>query len=415
MRLMTRVGRSSRSPGCKALAVVLWVVIASEISAQGRDRWQIEREKMVQESLIAAGIRNERVLESMRATPRHLFVARQLRHRAYSDAALPIGAQQTISSPFIVAFMTECLDPQVSDRVLEIGTGSGYQAAILSPLVTHVYTIEIVESLGIQARRTLRELRLTNVSVKIGDGFEGWPEFAPFDKIVVTCSPENVPPTLVDQLKDGGRMVIPVGQRYQQTMYLFRKENGELIQESLRPTLFVPMTGRAEAERDIQPDPSRPQLLNASFEEPANEAGFIPGWYYQRQAAQQSGADAPEGSRYVRFENATPGQDSHLMQGLGLDGRHVRRVRLGGSVKTDGVELHSPDQDGPRVVISFYDQNRRELGIRWLGPWRGNSAWQHVAKVIPVPGTTREAIVRIGLFGATGTASFDDLQLEAVP
>ncbi len=166
--------------------------------------------------------------------------------------------------------MTECLAPQPEDRVLEIGTGSGYQAAVLSPLVQHVYTIEIVESLGHQAAPTLKQLHLDNVSAKVGDGFLGWAEYAPFDKIIVTCSPENVPPALVQQLRDGGRMVIPVGERYQQTMYLFRKENGELRREALRPTLFVPMTGQAEQDRDVQPDPTQPLLRNGDFEADAN-------------------------------------------------------------------------------------------------------------------------------------------------
>ena len=204
---------------------------------------------MVQEVVAGAGIQNPRVIEAMRNTPRHEFVPRQLRQYAYLDMALPIGDQQTISSPFIVAFMTECIDPQPTDRVLEIGTGSGYQAAVLSRLVQQVYSIEIVEPLGRRAARTLRQMRLDNVTVRIGDGFQGWPEEAPFDKIIVTCSPELVPQPLIDQLKDEGLLVIPVGERYQQTMYLFRKSNHGLQREALRPTLFVPMTGQAEADR----------------------------------------------------------------------------------------------------------------------------------------------------------------------
>ncbi len=142
--------------------------------------------------------------------------------------ALPIGDSQTISSPFIVALMTAALDPQPTDKVLEIGTGSGYQAAVLSPLVEHVYSIEIVEELGQTAKRTLSRLDYKNVSTRIGDGFLGWPNAAPFDKIIVTCSPESVPRPLIEQLREGGQMIIPVGERYQQTLYRMTKKDGEL-------------------------------------------------------------------------------------------------------------------------------------------------------------------------------------------
>ena len=147
--------------------------------------------------------------------------------------ALPIGEGQTISPPFIVAYMTEALDPQPSDNVLEIGTGSGYQAAVLAKLVRDVYTIEIVDPLGHKAAKTLERLHYDNVHVKVGDGYQGWPEHAPFDKIIVTCSPEKAPPALVEQLKEGGRMVIPVGERYQQTLYLMKKIDGKMVSEKL--------------------------------------------------------------------------------------------------------------------------------------------------------------------------------------
>lgn len=413
-------GRAVQSGGIRLglrAVVVLVMVAATHTPAwpQAPDRWQTLRDEMTENTLEKAGITHPRVLEAMRATPRHRFLPRNLWNQAYFDMALPIGEQQTISSPFIVAFMTECLDPSPTDHVLEVGTGSGYQAAVLSGLVEKVYTVEIVEALGRQATRVLRELRYDNVAVKVGDGFQGWPEFAPFDKIIVTCSPENVPQPLVDQLKEGGRMVIPVGERYQQTLYLFRKVNGRLEQESLRPTLFVPMTGRAEQQREIQPDPSRPRLVNASFEDLADEKGFVPGWYYQRQMVQVTADDAPDGRRYVRFQNSTPGQDAHVMQGLAIDGRTVPQLRVGCWVKTEGVAIRNPRIEGARVVISFYDHERRDLGVRWLGPWRGDGPWQQYAKEIPVPATTREMIVRIGLFGATGSAAFDQLTLDVLP
>ena len=167
---------------------------------------------MVEYEVVAAGVKDKRVCDAMRATPRHLFVPDALRRYAYFDISLPIGEGQTITSPFTVAYMTEHLEPQPGDKVLEIGTGSGYQAAVLSGLVAEVYTIEIVEPLGRRAAETLRSLGYDNVKTKIGDGYQGWAEHAPFDKIIVTCSPENVPKPLVEQLKEGGRLVVPLGQ-----------------------------------------------------------------------------------------------------------------------------------------------------------------------------------------------------------
>jgi len=234
--------------------------------AQTESQFEQSRLRMVQEVVAGAGVKDPRVLRAMRATPRHEFVATNLRKQAYYDMALPIGFQQTISSPFIVAYMTESLDPQPTDKVLEIGTGSGYQAAVLSPLVKEVYSIEIVEGLGRKAERTLKHLKYTNVFTKVGDGFKGWGEHAPFDKIIVTCSPEGPPQPLIDQLAEGGLMVIPAGERYQQTLYLMRKKDGKLEKEALRPTLFVPMTGTAEELRHVKPDPANPQAANGNFE-----------------------------------------------------------------------------------------------------------------------------------------------------
>ena len=192
-------------------------------------------------------LRNIRVLKAMARIPRAEFVPKDYRMFAYQDAAIPIGEAQTISPPFIVAYMTETLDPQPTDRVLEIGTGSGYQAAVLSCLVSEVYTIEIVKSLGRRAAETLKKLRYDNVFVRLGDGYKGWPEAGPFDKIIVTCSPEEIPQPLIDQLKDGGKMLIPIGERYLQYFVLCEKKGDELIKTTLTPASFVPMTGEAES------------------------------------------------------------------------------------------------------------------------------------------------------------------------
>jgi protein-L-isoaspartate(D-aspartate) O-methyltransferase len=210
------------------LAAAVVLVLARVAFAQGtsRDTFRQARLQMVDVDLATEGIENPRVLDAMRTVPRHLFVRPGLRNLAYFDQALDIGFKQTISPPFIVAYMTQVLDPQPEDRVLEIGTGSGYQAAVLAGLVKEVYTIEIVEDLGKKAERQLKQLKYDNVHVRVGDGYLGWPEHAPFDKIIVTCSPESVPKPLVEQLKDGGRMIIPLGERYQQVFHLLEKQNG---------------------------------------------------------------------------------------------------------------------------------------------------------------------------------------------
>jgi protein-L-isoaspartate(D-aspartate) O-methyltransferase len=207
------------------------------------------RERMVKEQLMSRGIRDERVLAAMGKVPREEFVPAEMRAASYSDQPLPIGHNQTISQPYIVAFMTEQLRPQPKDRVLEIGTGSGYQAAILGELVAEVFSIEIVEPLGKRARTTLQRLGYENVKVKVGDGYKGWPEHAPFDIVIVTCAPNHVPQPLIDQLKEGGRMIIPVGNAGEQELYLLEKEGGKLRRRAVLPVRFVPMTGEAGDKR----------------------------------------------------------------------------------------------------------------------------------------------------------------------
>jgi protein-L-isoaspartate(D-aspartate) O-methyltransferase len=205
-----------------------------------------QRQRMVEQQLKPRGIKEERVLAAMAKVPREEFVPADARPSAYEDGPLPIGYDQTISQPYVVAFMTEQLRPKRSDRVLEIGSGSGYQAAILGELVAEVYTIEIVEPLAKSAEATLQRLGYNNVHIKVGDGYKGWPEEAPFDAIIVTCAPEKVPQPLVDQLKDGGRMVIPVGERFAQQLYLLEKKNGQLKESITLPVRFVPMLREAQ-------------------------------------------------------------------------------------------------------------------------------------------------------------------------
>ncbi|MDQ7821036.1 MAG: protein-L-isoaspartate(D-aspartate) O-methyltransferase [Armatimonadota bacterium] len=200
---------------------------------------------MVREQIEARGIRDPRVLAALRRVPRHLFVDRSLWDLAYADRPLPIGYGQTISQPYIVALMTERAQVRRGDRVLEVGTGSGYQAAILAELTDQVYTIEIIDALAQQARQRLQRLGYTAVRTRVGDGYFGWPEAAPFDAILVTAAPDHVPPPLVQQLKDGGRLVIPVGPPgLVQTLWLITKRADRLEQENLGPVLFVPLVRR---------------------------------------------------------------------------------------------------------------------------------------------------------------------------
>src|SRR5262245_37809727 len=221
--------------------LVLACAVASAQQPPSRVQLEQARLKLVEEILVPAGITNPRVAQAMRDTLRHEFVTPDQRAKAYLDMSLAIGGQQTISSPLIVSQMTQALDPQPADKVLEIGTGSGYQAAVLSPLVKDVYTIEIVEALGKSAEAKLKKLGYKNIHVKVGDGYLGWPEHSPFNKIIVTCSPEKVPQPLIQQLADGGLMIVPVGERYSQTLYMLRKKGDKLESEALLPTLFVPM------------------------------------------------------------------------------------------------------------------------------------------------------------------------------
>ena len=203
---------------------------------------------MVAEQIAAPGrdVKDARVLRALSSVPRHEFIPAESRVLAYTDRPLPIGFGQTISQPFIVAFMTEHLAPQPAHRVLEIGTGSGYQAAVLSGLVADVYTIEIVEPLARRAAADLDRLGYRNVHVRAGDGYRGWPGAAPFDSIIVTCAPDHVPAPLAAQLKEGGRMVIPVGGFGAQRLHILEKVNGRLEERAVLPVSFVPMTGEAE-------------------------------------------------------------------------------------------------------------------------------------------------------------------------
>jgi protein-L-isoaspartate(D-aspartate) O-methyltransferase len=323
------------------------------------DKYREARAKMVAQDVAGEGISNRLVLHALNTVKRHEFVPSRLFREAYIDKALPIGYQQTISPPFVVAYMTEALDPKPTDKVLEIGTGSGYQAAVLAEIVKEVYSIEIVPQLSREAGRRLKKLGYDNVHTLAGDGYKGWPQHAPFDRIIVTCSPESVPQPLIDQLREGGRMI-----------------------------------------GDLEIDD--------------NDDGKVDSWYYQRQTERVKG-DAPEGDYYVTFENEKTGRPSRMMQGIAMDGRKIAFVNLSLDLKLENIRAGSKDWEQPAFYIHFYDKIRRSLGDFKAGPWLRSQDWERTGRRIPVPVGTREAILRIGLNGAAGTMSVDDLRLSFIP
>ncbi|MDA1049518.1 MAG: protein-L-isoaspartate(D-aspartate) O-methyltransferase [Planctomycetota bacterium] len=407
---------SSKSPHRQSRYTWLLVLFADVVfllpaasTAQQADEWTKARQSLVE--LIAEGVKDPRVLDAVRKTERHLFVPEEHRANAYFDMSLPIGGGVTISPPYVVAFMTEQLDPRPTDRVLEIGTGSGYQAAILSPLVAEVYTIEIIEHLGNEATGRLRQLGYRNVHVRVGDGFKGWPERAPFDKIIVTCSPEKIPQPLVDQLKEGGKMLIPLGKRYQQSLCLVTKREGKLERRVLESTFFVPMTGHAEELRNVKQDDGVPVLANGSFElltdeqTPAN-------WYYLRQAQLVSDTKADDGTRYLKLSNATPGRTAQVLQATGLDGRRFKELELSVAVRASDVML--PEEDSfSGIDVRFYNEQRHEVGSGRFGPWSGRAPWADYATRFRVPDETRILMISVGLYGATGELDIDNIRLNA--
>jgi protein-L-isoaspartate(D-aspartate) O-methyltransferase len=216
--------------------------------SQDETKFEALREQMIRSQIESRGIKSPSVLDALRAVKRHLFVPENVRNQSYDDGPLPIGEGQTISQPYIVAIMTDLLDVNSTSRVLEIGTGSGYQAAVLGEICKEVYSIEIVDSLCNRARTLLSGLGYTNIWVRCGDGFAGWPDKAPFDGIIVTAAPPEVPAPLIDQLAEGGRLVIPVGSIWQELKVLV-KENGKIRTRDIIPVRFVPMTGEAQKSK----------------------------------------------------------------------------------------------------------------------------------------------------------------------
>jgi protein-L-isoaspartate(D-aspartate) O-methyltransferase len=222
----------------KGLSLVLLLAVSA-------DPWVDQREAMVSSQIVARGVTDKATLVAMRSVPRHLFVPESIRAQAYDDTPLPIGHGQTISQPYIVAYMTELLRIKAGSKVLEVGTGSGYQAAILGSITNYVFTVEIIQKLGQEAENRLKSLGYGHVRTKVADGYDGWEEYGPYDAVIVTAAAEYIPPPLVRQLKEGGRMVIPVGSPFLvQTLMLVEKEGGKVRTKSLLPVRFVPLVRR---------------------------------------------------------------------------------------------------------------------------------------------------------------------------
>jgi protein-L-isoaspartate(D-aspartate) O-methyltransferase len=394
--------------GCAILGVFFVAVLAL---GQSRDPWAEARMQMVEHEVVAAGVKDVRVCDAMRATPRHEFISASMRRYAYFDIGLPIGDGQTISSPFTVAYMTEQLQPLSTDKVLEIGTGSGYQAAVLSKLVSQVYSIEIVEALGKRASQTLRRLGYKNIETKIGDGYQGWVERAPFDKIIVTCSPENVPKPLVEQLKEGGRLVVPLGERYQQTLYLFKKVDGVLKAEPLQPTFFVPMMGRAEGERVVRADVAAPVLINGDFKSISGDQPV--GWYYVRQGKVEK-AGGTRDSVCLTFRNETPGRAAQAFQAVGIDGRRTQEIELSSWVRAKDVQPGLLSEQRPTLAVVFFNANRQSVGRYALDSWSGTFDWAKKSRQIKVPTSARLASVEVGLWGGTGQMSVAEVTMKVI-
>ena len=419
--------------------------------AGGPDPFVAARNRMVQRHLVERGIKDKRVLEAFRTVPRHRFLPPETRRQAYDDESIPIGEGQTITAPFDVAFMTEVLDPKPTDRVYEVGTGSGYQAAILSRLVKEVYSVEIHEPLGKRATQVLKELGYTNVKTRVGDGYAGWPEAAPFDAIIVTCAPRAVPPPLVEQLKEGGRLVIPLGDRFHQTVHLMIKRDGKLIDRELRPTLFVPMTGRAQKEAPRRQGEGRVSMSRlrtlalaigllvllrsgvvgqeseAEIERPGPPAarGFRgrrePGRRARRlvQPARSRGSRRGRGGRSPISpvpERPGRGGRARSSRAFGVDGRKTEAIIIGLWVRVDGHPGRRAAGRGPvpRSSTSSARASARSAG-GCIGPWtsRSGTGWVRVARRIPVPPDARDAILTVGLLGATGT--LDDRRDDVRP
>jgi len=226
------------------IAFLMFSALTVEAASSSLQNFEKQRERMVSVQIKARGITDENVLKAMKKVERHRFVGQQYRRHAYEDYPLPIGEGQTISQPYIVALMTQILNLDDTKKVLEIGSGSGYQTAVLAEICHSVYTIEVIDALGERASKLLADMGYGNIKVKVGDGYQGWEKYSPFDAIIVTCAPTHVPQALKEQLAEGGRMIIPVGEQFAQELVLLTKQKGKLMKDAVIPVRFVPMMRR---------------------------------------------------------------------------------------------------------------------------------------------------------------------------
>jgi protein-L-isoaspartate(D-aspartate) O-methyltransferase len=414
-----RVGYSLALACSTALSIVivptgrLWAETPS--ARQGGDALATLRRAMVERDVVAVGVKNRAVLAALRATPREEFLAPEYRSLAYEDLALPIGHGQTTPAPGVVAALVERLDVRPGEKVLEIGAGCGYQTALLSRLASKVYAIEIVPELGKSAAERLDRLGYHNAKIQIGDGYQGWAEHAPFDKIVVACSPESVPPPLVEQLREGGRMLVALGDRHQQTLYSLKKVHGQLTATTLEETFTSAMSGVASAVRSPEDDAPLTPLANVGFELETLRAGKPDGWHSLRQARLDSTVLAGHGYRCLTFANRQPGRSAGAMQGMAVDGRRIQSLDVSAWIRCQQAQSGKTPTQLPRISLTFLDDNQQPITEEALGPWDGTFAWRQVRSEVLVPPQTRMALIAIGLFGAVGEASFDDIELRTAP
>lgn len=392
----------------------LCFVAPQPAAAQSGMRELLEaRRIMVNEEIAAQGIENQKLLEAMREVPRELFIPLHKRDLAYLNVAITYGDGNVILPPLVTAHLIEKLDPQKNDKVLVIGAGSGYSTALISRMSREVYAVEIDRAVATTAEETLRSLKYTNVKLRVGDGFEGWKEHAPYQRIIVECSPDSVPRPLVDQLAEEGTLLVPTGSEFDQTMYLCKKVNGELTTLSLWPTLLVPMKGKAEELRSHSGLLRTPSILNGGFEEIVPSTKDVPtNWAYVRQGNVVEDSSCPEGSHALSFVNVTRGVAATAIQAFPVDGKNVSELTLACKIWGKDIRPGQNRQQLPRMEVRFYDEKLRYVGGDWMGGWNMTFSWVKKDHVFNVPRPAKFAVLRIGLGGATGEIRFDDIRLE---